>query len=262
MDIKDKLKGHHFGVKTFDLKLEDIDMASRQVKGYFASFNTLDSDLDVMLPGAFLKSIGDRGPKSTGNRKIAHLRDHNFTHQIGRIDELGEDEKGLFFISTLGTSSKGEDALRDYDEGILREHSFGFEYIEDKMTFQKESNLHEDGHWDIKEVVLWEGSGVTFGSNSLTPVIGVTKGMTTDDQLKRLNEMTDALELAIKNGKGTDARLENIELQFKQLKQLQNSLATIEPIVKGTQTEPPVTTTQKGVEMGEPAKQFFINLTK
>ena len=81
--------------------MEDLDEGSRQVKGYFASFDTLDSDNDVIRQGAFTKSIAERGPSSLGNRKIAHLRDHDFTHQIGRIDELGEDSKGLYFVSTL-----------------------------------------------------------------------------------------------------------------------------------------------------------------
>ena len=125
-NITEKLKGHHYGVKTTGLKIEDISLESRQVKGYFSSFDTIDSDRDVMRKGAFAKSIKEIGPQSTSNRKAAHLRDHDFSHQIGKIDELFEDSKGLGFVSTLGRSTKGEDALRDYQDGILREHSFGF----------------------------------------------------------------------------------------------------------------------------------------
>lgn len=233
--LEEKLKNHHYGVKTVSIKVTDLDEGSRQVKGYFSSFDTIDSDRDVIRKGAFSKSINERGPQSSGNRKIAHLRNHDWEQQIGRLDELGEDAKGLYFVSTLGRSSKGEDAFRDYQDGILIEHSIGFNYIPSKMQEVKESPLHENGHWEINEVKLWEGSGVTFGANSLTPVIDVAKGLKDNSYtLKKLNELTITLEGALKNGKGTDERLVNIEQMFAQLKQLHNSLELNKPSSKDT----------------------------
>ena len=238
--LEEKLKNHHYGVKTVSIKVTDLDEGSRQVKGYFSSFDTIDSDRDVIRKGAFSKSINERGPQSSGNRKIAHLRNHDWEQQIGRLDELGEDSKGLYFVSTLGRSSKGEDAFRDYQDGILIEHSIGFNYIPSKMQEVKESPLHENGHWEINEVKLWEGSGVTFGANSLTPVIDVAKGLKDNSYtLKKLNELTITLEGALKNGKGTDERLVNIEQMFAQLKQLHNSLELNKPSVKDTSTQEP-----------------------
>lgn len=238
--LEEKLKNHHYGVKTVSIKVTDLDEGSRQVKGYFSSFDTIDSDRDVIRKGAFSKSINERGPQSSGNRKIAHLRNHDWEQQIGRLDELGEDSKGLYFVSTLGRSSKGEDAFRDYQDGILIEHSIGFNYIPSKMQEVKESPLHEQGHWEINEVKLWEGSGVTFGANSLTPVIDVAKGLKDNSYtLKKLQDLTITLEGALKNGKGTDERLVNIEQMFAQLKQLHNSLELNKPSVKDTSTQEP-----------------------
>jgi len=238
--LEEKLKNHHYGVKTVSIKVTDLDEGSRQVKGYFSSFDTIDSDRDVIRKGAFSKSINERGPQSSGNRKIAHLRNHDWEQQIGRLDELGEDSKGLYFVSKLGRSSKGEDAFRDYQDGILIEHSIGFNYIPSKMQEVKESPLHENGHWEINEVKLWEGSGVTFGANSLTPVIDVAKGLKDNSYtLKKLQDLTITLEGALKNGKGTDERLVNIEQMFAQLKQLHNSLELNKPSVKDTSTQEP-----------------------
>ena len=240
MNLEEKLKGHHYGVKTIDIKIDDLDEGSRQVKGYFASFDTLDSDRDVIRKGAFTKSINDRGVNSNGNRKIAHLRNHDWEQQIGLITELREDDKGLLFVSKLSESTQGNDALLNYQEGILREHSIGFNYLADKMTFIEESSFHEDGHWEINEVKLWEGSGVTFGANALTPVVDVAKGEKPNHYtLKRLNELTLTMEAALKNGKGTDERLINIEQMFAQLKQLHNSLEIIKPSVKDTLKDKP-----------------------
>lgn len=238
--LEEKLKNHHYGVKTVSIKVTDLDEGSRQVKGYFSSFDTIDSDRDVIRKGAFSKSINERGPQSSGNRKIAHLRNHDWEQQIGRLDELGEDSKGLYFVSKLGRSSKGEDAFRDYQDGILIEHSIGFNYIPSKMQEVKESPLHENGHWEINEVKLWEGSGVTFGANSLTPVIDVAKGLKDNSYtLKKLQDLTITLEGALKNGKGTDERLVNIEQMFAQLKQLHNSLELNKPSAKDTSTQEP-----------------------
>jgi hypothetical protein len=108
------------------------------------------------------------------------------------------------------------------------------------MQEVKESPLHEQGHWEINEVKLWEGSGVTFGANSLTPVIDVAKGLKDNSYtLKKLNELTITLEGALKNGKGTDERLVNIEQMFAQLKQLHNSLELNKPSAKDTSTQEP-----------------------
>jgi len=66
-----------YGVKSHSLILKDLDEGSRSVSGYFASFDTLDSDNDIIRKGAFTKSIQERGVKSTSNRQIAHLRNHD-----------------------------------------------------------------------------------------------------------------------------------------------------------------------------------------
>ena len=257
--IDDKIKNNHYGVKTIALKLDDVDESSRTVKGYFASFDTIDSDFDVIRKGAFSKSIKERGPSAKGNRKIAHLRNHDWEQQIGNITELAEDSKGLYFVSELGRSTKGNDAFLDYQDGILREHSIGFNYVQDRLKFVEDSTFNPEGHFEVTEVKLWEGSGVTFGANSLTPVVDVAKGLIDQDlTLKKINELTNVLEAAIKNGKGTDERLENIEHCFAQLKQLHSSLVNVTPSKKDT-----LHNTPSAQEIAEQKKkQLLINLLK
>lgn len=231
---EDKLK-ESYSCKTVSLKMEDLDEKEGIVKGYFASFDTLDADYDVIRKGAFTKSIKENGPNSLGNRRIAHLRNHDWDRQIGKILELYEDEKGLVFVSKLGRSTEGKDALYDYQDGILREHSIGFNYINDKMKFVEKSDYSEEGHFDIFEVKLWEGSGVTFGSNSITPVIEAAKDSgDVSPVLVKLKEMENSFLKALKEGKGTDLRLEQIEARFKQIQQIKDSLISEKPSIKDT----------------------------
>ena len=235
--IKQKLKTA-YGVKTLDIKVEDIDEANRIVKGYLSAFDVIDSDDDVIRKGSFKKSISDRGPSSSGNRKIAHLRNHDWDQQIGKFLELEEDHRGLKFVSQLGRSTKGNDALLDYQDGILREHSIGFNYVDGKIKFIEESSLRETGHYDITELNLFEGSGVTFGANEFTPTLEANKKLDDSDYLLNLNSEFDILIQALKGGKGTDERLENMELRLKQIQQKYNSLIILKPAKKDATPEP------------------------
>ena len=223
-----------YAAKNIAFELKDISEGSREVVFYGSAFDVLDSDNDVIKKGAFTKSIQERSGSLNG-RKIAHLRNHDFEHQIGSIKEIYEDEFGLKVVSKLGKSTKGNDALLDYQDGILREHSIGFNYVQDKIKFIEDSSLNIAGHWDITEVKLWEVSAVTFGANEFTPVLDVAKGLNNKSQLSnKLEQLNASFLKAIKNGKGTDERLENLEARFKQICELQKALTIEKPLIKST----------------------------
>ncbi len=251
MSLEDKLN-KKYGAKTLALKVEDVDLQGRKAKFYLSAFDVKDSDNDIIRAGTFTKSIQERGVDSLGNRRIAHLRNHNWDNQIGKFTELYEDSKGLVGVSELGRSTKGEDALRDYQDGIIREHSIGFNYIKGKI--EKQTNDTNGEFFNITEVKLWEGSAVTFGANELTPVLDVAKGLDYNAILTKIQTLSESLNTAIKNGKGTDERLENIELMFAQLMQLQDSLKGLKPSIKDTLNGEPTNE--------EARKQILIKLIK
>jgi HK97 family phage prohead protease len=210
--------------KSLSIKMEDVDESTRTVVGYLSAFDKLDSDNDIIREGAFSKSIKDRGIDSSSNRQIAHLRNHDWEHQIGKFTELYEDSFGLKFVSKLGRSTKGNDAFLDYQDGILNEHSIGFNYVKDKISEVEDSTNPQGKFYEITEVKLWEGSGVTFGANEHTPVLDVAKSVLESDYLLKLNNEMETLIGAIKNGKGTDDRLHNIEMRLKLIQTKYNSL--------------------------------------
>jgi HK97 family phage prohead protease len=261
--IDDKLNTA-YGVKSFDLKVDDIDESKRIVKGYLSAFDVKDSDEDVIRKGAFGHSIKQRGPEANGNRRIAHLRNHDWEQQIGKFLELHEDERGLVFVSQLGTSSKGEDALRDYEDGILREHSIGFNYV--KNGIKKEENEEFGEFYEIKEVKLWEGSGVTFGANEFTPVLEVQKAMNDNDYMSGVQERIDLIVGVLKNGKGTDQRLaanERALIELKQIQQKYKSLMELKSIDKDAlASEPSSEEVQKALKDAQEEKfrQMLINV--
>jgi hypothetical protein len=218
--------------KNCDFEIK-ADAKNRMVEGYFSAFDNIDSDADKILKGAFTKSIKEHGPDSSTNRKIAHLAYHDVTRPIGVIEELKEDDKGLYFRSKMGEHTEGEDFLKMYESGIIREHSIGFNYIADKIKQAKEGDKNI---WEIQEVKLWEGSAVVFGANSETPNLAIVKSQ--EDINLFLEDYNERMEICIKAVMDCNLsqKFNNLfHLELEALKIGYNSLVNFEPFNKNTQ---------------------------
>ncbi len=171
----------------------EVDENSRTVSGYFASFGNKDSDNDIIEPGAFAKSIKERGVGSKAPNKIAYLWQHNMKEPIGKLEVLAEDSNGLYFEAKLSDIELGNRVLTQYKDGTLDQHSIGFRYVKDKLDYSEA----EDTYF-VKEVNLHEGSVVTLGANPNTPFMGM-KDMTEAEQLKEIEGFIKELNLDIED---------------------------------------------------------------
>jgi HK97 family phage prohead protease len=198
-------------------EVKDMDSATRKVKVYLAKFDNIDSDGDIIRKGAFTKSIQEHGPQSTSNRKIAFLRHHDWQQPIGKFLELTEDNYGLLGVAELGRSSLAEDAWKDYEDGIIREHSIGFQYIKDKLKFIDDEKLDNGGYWEVKEVKLYEGSAVTFGANPLTNVLAVMKGEEKQTFLNDINTNFNNTLKTLLERKDSSEGVFDLEMKLKYL---------------------------------------------
>ena len=66
-----------YATASLGFKLEDLDEGKRLVKGMLSAFGNVDSDGDMLMRGAFAKSIQERGPMSNTNRRII-VYEHTF----------------------------------------------------------------------------------------------------------------------------------------------------------------------------------------
>jgi HK97 family phage prohead protease len=139
--------------------IEDVDDVKGIVTGYFSAVNNIDSDGDVIVSGAYKKTVAENGPM--GRNRIMHLLQHNPLMPLAKPMELMEDAKGLRFTSKITETSYGKDVIKLYKEGVFNEHSVGFEII-------KSDN--KSAYREIREIKLWEGSTVTWGANANTPI--------------------------------------------------------------------------------------------
>ena len=209
--------------KGFPAQIKDIDRQKGIVTGYFAQFGSIDSDMDSIKPGAFAKTIMENGPD--GKNRIMHLYQHDVNKPLGKPYMLKEDDYGLYFESKIVGTSYGEDVLKLYEAGVINEHSIGFRTVR---------NTPKEGHNEIEEVMLYEGSTVTFGANENTPFTGF-KSMTANEAVKQMQTISKAF----RKGDFTDDTFNLLEIQMKQLEQFiidQYSQEKAEP-VQATQPE-------------------------
>jgi HK97 family phage prohead protease len=232
--------------------IKDVDGKKGIVTGYFASFNNVDSDGDIIIPGAFLKSIAESGPNSAKPR-VKHLLNHDVRQPLGEIQVLKEDLKGLYYESQTGSHNLGVDFVKMVDSGLITEHSIGYETMKwrnhDTATYSmygKDYPVRE-----LQELKLWEGSSLTaWGANSETPLTGL-KSMTNEQILARI----PLLKSAIKNGTFTDATFDILIAELSAIEQAYKALTeTTQPGGNDRTTEP------SGSELIDAIKSFSIQL--
>ena len=114
--------------KNYDASIKDLDVETGVVTGYFSQFNSIDLDGDVIMPGAFTKTIAERGPDSS-KPEIAYLWQHDTYRPLGKLMVLREDSFGLYFEAKMSDTSYGKDALKLYRDGVITQHSIGYQVI-------------------------------------------------------------------------------------------------------------------------------------
>lgn len=212
--------------KGFIGGVKDVDVKNRIVTGYLSAFGNKDFDGDIVVKGAFARTIKARGPE--GKNEIFFLNQHNWKQPHGKFAVLKEDSTGLYFESNaLPDTSYSSDALKLYEAGIIKEHSHGFNVIKSEKDEKNDATL-------LTELKLYEGSNVTLGANDLTPFTGF-KGLTIED----INNQANDIIKMLRNGNLTDDGFIQLEIGLKQLQKqayelgkntLAPSLDTLDPL--------------------------------
>lgn len=180
------------------LELKDAD--ERIVSGYLSAFGNIDSDGDMIMPGAFRRTIQEWGP--TGRKRIKHYMDHDNTKSVGVFTVLKEDDYGLYYESQAGDWTNGIDFFKMVKAGAITEHSIGFK------TLKKEKS---EGHTKITEIKLYEGSSLQgHGANEFTPIMGFK-------HLDDVEAYFDRIEYAVKHKTLPEHTMLHIEQQLKSL---------------------------------------------
>lgn len=138
-------------VKQCELKHLSIGN-SGQIEGYASLFGIADQGGDVVVRGAFSKSLD--ALKARGAR-VKMLWQHDPSAPVGIWEEVREDEKGLFVRGRILTDiDKGKEVAALVRSGAIDGLSIGYRVVR--------ASKRPEGGRCLKEIDIWEVSIVTF----------------------------------------------------------------------------------------------------
>lgn len=147
-------------IKTVKISNIKADKQENIISGYASYFNNKDSHDDIIMGGAFSKTIQEN------KNRIKVLWQHDLREPIGKPIEMIEDEKGLFTTSKISETDVGKKAMILARDGVLNEMSIGYYPIKEDYDDNRKANI-------IREIKLMEYSLVTLASNPLAQLTDV-----------------------------------------------------------------------------------------
>ena len=124
------------------------------IQGYASVFNNADYHNDVIIQGAFLKSI----EKHNQGLRVKLLWQHDHTKPIGVVNILQEDSHGLSVEASINSFvSQGREVIALIKQQAVDSFSIGFNI--------EKSAINKFGQREVTEINLWEVSVVTFPAN-------------------------------------------------------------------------------------------------
>lgn len=137
----------------FEIKADDAD--ENTFSGHAAVFGNVDRVNDVILPGAFAESL------LTG-RKVRLLWNHDPNAVIGLVDELKEDDKGLWIKGRFADTDRAQEARKLTMMGAVDSFSIGYR--------TSDYSYSDAGVRILKAIQLYEVSLTAFPANELAAV--------------------------------------------------------------------------------------------
>lgn len=133
--------------------------ANGEFEGYGSVFDVVDAYQDVVVRGAFTRTLRERGLAGASGVKM--LWQHDRTQPIGRWLDMKEDSRGLYVRGKLSIDSvaQAKEAYGLLKDGAIGGLSIGFN------TRKHETDPTKPEIRRLTDVDLWEVSIVTFAAN-------------------------------------------------------------------------------------------------
>lgn len=155
------------------------DISGRKVSGIASVFGNLDSYDDVVWPGAFAKTLQERG------NRIIHLWQHDMASppiaKIVSLQEVGRDALpdevlrrspealgGLEVVREYLQTPRADEVLSNLTAGVPLEMSFAFDAVRYDFQELEGAKYEWERQRNLRELRLWETSDVNWGANSAT----------------------------------------------------------------------------------------------
>ena len=158
-------------IKSFELSIKEEGDDKGQVEAVFSVFNNVDSDGDVVVPGAVKSGFKDT--------QVPMVFAHKWDQPIGKGSIVQDDEKAVFKGSFFMETEAGKEAYNLVKSmGDLQQWSFGFRVDDSEVAPFKKSDEPGD-EYDVrylKELTVYEVSPVLVGANQETYTLAIKSG--------------------------------------------------------------------------------------
>jgi len=154
---------------TKSVSFKTTDDEKGNVEAVFSVFNNLDSDGDVVVPGAIKSGFKDD--------QVPMVFAHKWDQPIGKGKIVQEDDKAVFKGKFFMGTEAGKEAYNLAKEmGDLQEWSFGFRINDYEVAeFQKDGESVGDVRY-LKDLEVYEVSPVLVGANRETYTLAIKSG--------------------------------------------------------------------------------------
>lgn len=178
--------------KDFKFQIKSVDEKG-SFTGLAAVYGNIDLGGDIIAPGAFTKTLRDKGGK------VPILWQHDTREPIG-MGTLEDSDKGLMINGQLCMESPvGQKAYGLMKMEVLKGLSIGYDTI--VSEYDRENEIRT-----LKEVKLWEVSLVTFPMNPLAGVTDVKAATSEiDDAVQQISKAAAKFHEEIKAGRKLSA---------------------------------------------------------
>lgn len=204
------------GLETKSHTVEVKASAEGIIEAYASTFNGVDSYGDTIRPGAFTKTVAERGP--SGSRKIKTLLNHDAWGglPVGVPQAMTEDAYGLLTSTKMSATQTGRDIYTLAQEGAISELSIGYWPV--KFTYADET---QTGYRrELLEVGLLEYSFVTIPADERAVITGLKSVDDLERAIRRAAAIAD-VNLSTKAGRTlSGANAKRVQAALKELQDL------------------------------------------
>lgn len=237
---------HKLEHKTVKFKVKSFNEAQGIVEGYASTFDNEDLVGDVIMRGAFKKTI-----KENKNVKMYYNHEMFYRPPIGKWNELQENEKGLLAAGKISQTSQGKDIFTLLKDGVLDKMSIGYEVIKENIDRDK-------GIRYIKELRLYEISIVDYPANPEAVVTSVKGREEQEKQKKDLDETKQQVTELKQQIKSLEEKVSGL---FSMMEQSQKNSSNQSGKQSLPDSEEPETSTHQvdGADIGENKADNQVN---
>ena len=169
--------------------------------GYASVFGNIDAYGDMVMPGAFAKSLASKMP--------ALLWQHDTYEPIGVWQEFKEDKKGLFATGQLLVDgvTRAKEAYSLLRAGALNGLSIGYMLNDYEWVKTDDEKFRK-----LTEIDLWEVSLVTFPANDEARISDVKEAISELESVRDVEVYLREAGLSRSEAKGIISQLKTLSL--------------------------------------------------